>query len=377
MSSNERRGKARPEILIHVDYGTKGNSGFYLREVLAALDSGYEGVAYVHRGFVAPSLQHRVRRVFGRFERLPTPRLIKDLARLMDIYLQFFLLLRDVKRLSKEGNVYVFIALFQSFHVYSWFVRQVKRWARVVVTVHDVVPHANNYPGIIMSDPSDVVGNADALIVHQEKDRDFLVRYEKPIFCFPFPIAACDMRDRPRHVGIRFLFIGAIRREKGLDVLLSAWRKIDAVSIGAHLKIAGVLATSQKFDFGGLVNCSVHDGYVSEEDFEKYILECDYVVLPYVGGTNSGVFSVATSLSRPCVTSSLPVFASLDASIPELRYAGGAGELAAMLVRVTQRHDSAYSGYQSHIYEAVARHREGFRQKLNDVYREIIAGGGV
>jgi glycosyltransferase involved in cell wall biosynthesis len=46
--------------------------------------------------------------------------------------------------------------------------------------------------------------------------------------------------DWPRQGGTKFLFVGRPAREKGLEVLLSAWRQLDRASLPATLLLAGV-----------------------------------------------------------------------------------------------------------------------------------------
>lgn len=116
-----------------------------------------------------------------------------------------------------------------------------------------------------------------------------------------------------------FLSFGQIRRYKGLDVLIEAF-KTSFDGRKAHLIIAGA-ARDQEFAASLIAGCSgqgnitIRLGLVGEEEQLALFAACDAVVLPYREGLTSGVASLAADFHRPCVATRTP--AALDAFGPD------------------------------------------------------------
>ncbi|HYM80542.1 MAG TPA: glycosyltransferase [Candidatus Limnocylindria bacterium] len=103
------------------------------------------------------------------------------------------------------------------------------------------------------------------------------------------------------------LFFGYVRRYKGLDTLLAAWRLVRERR-PATLIVAGefyedaaryrALAAAA----GGEAAVWLLDRYIPDEDVEALFKAADVVVLPYRSGTQSGVTHVAYALGVPVIT---------------------------------------------------------------------------
>jgi glycosyltransferase involved in cell wall biosynthesis len=149
----------------------------------------------------------------------------------------------------------------------------------------------------------------------------------------PFPIASFAAA----HSGhVRFLFVGHIKPEKGLERLIRVWRGLpEAVLLHCSLTIAGSIPSSDSTDFTGLRNTYIETGFLQEDRFLQLIEEAECLIFPYVGGTSSGVYSISCSMGKPSVVSSLPVFSEspfYPASIPF----DDEAELAACIARIVK-----------------------------------------
>jgi len=105
------------------------------------------------------------------------------------------------------------------------------------------------------------------------------------------------------------LFFGAIRRYKGLDVLLEAISSLRQNMPGVRLLVAG--APGRDVDVQALyadarrlgIEDGVvwHIGYVPRERVPSYFYACDVVALPHRKAYESGVLKIAQALGRPVV----------------------------------------------------------------------------
>ena len=100
------------------------------------------------------------------------------------------------------------------------------------------------------------------------------------------------------------LFFGYVRRYKGLDLLLEAWRRVRALR-PATLVVAGEFyedpAPSRRLAeaAGGV---QLLERYLPDEEVEAVFRAADVAVLPYRSATQSGVTHVAYALDTPVIT---------------------------------------------------------------------------
>ena len=107
------------------------------------------------------------------------------------------------------------------------------------------------------------------------------------------------------------LFFGLVREYKGLRYLLQAMPEITDQLSGIRLMIVGDFA-GEKEQYQIIIdklniaaNIEIHDGYIPDEEVEKYFAACDLVVLPYTSATQSAVVQVAYGLERPVVVTNV------------------------------------------------------------------------
>jgi glycosyltransferase involved in cell wall biosynthesis len=203
---------------------------------------------------------------------------------------------------------------------------------------------------------------ADAFVCQSEADRALLARRApgRPARVLPHPVARAGAAPVSREEararldipveGPLVLFLGLVRRYKGVDLLLDAAPEI-ARRTGARIAIVGEVFPDAR-DTMRRVAASpvrdrllVHDSYVPEDAMETWLAACDVVVLPYRAISGSGIAARAIAASRPMAASA--VGGLRDAVVPgatgELFPPGDAGALAAAVEKVLACGADAYA----------------------------------
>jgi glycosyltransferase involved in cell wall biosynthesis len=153
---------------------------------------------------------------------------------------------------------------------------------------------------------------ADAFVVHAEADRVRLARRipRRPVAVLPHPVvdAPRPARDAARRaLGITtplVLFLGLVRRYKGVDVLLDAAPRI-VRETGAKIAVVGEVFPEARYLERRWEHSPVRDSilwrddYVAEEELSRWLAASDVVVLPYRYVSGSGIAARAIAARRP------------------------------------------------------------------------------
>lgn len=198
---------------------------------------------------------------------------------------------------------------------------------------------------------------ADAFVAHTSEDRTRLSRIApgRPVLTLPHPVESLPPRTRSearRRLGLDsdpaplLLFLGLVRRYKGVDLLLDAAPRI-ARETGARIAVVGEVfpdardlsrraAASPLLAAGSLI---WKDAYVPEEEMRDWMAACDAAVLPYRASSGSGIAARAVAARRPAVASRVGGLADSVRSgeTGELFEPGDAAALAAAAARVLAR----------------------------------------
>tara|TARA_B100000214_G_scaffold56448_1_gene36224 strand:+ start:7661 stop:8803 length:1143 start_codon:yes stop_codon:yes gene_type:complete len=109
------------------------------------------------------------------------------------------------------------------------------------------------------------------------------------------------------------LFFGMIKRVKGLDILLEAFKKVIDKNPDIILLIAGKTWENDFSIYQKIINQNnlnnnivLHNKFIPQNDVEHYYCASDLVVLPYTKIYQSGVLMMALSYERPVLVSDLP-----------------------------------------------------------------------
>lgn len=148
------------------------------------------------------------------------------------------------------------------------------------------------------------------------------------------PCSAVPRADARQELGLgrgpHILFFGALRRYKGLDVLLDAMACVRQQVPDARLVIAGapgldvqVESFKKQADRLGIADAVIwHTEYIPYDRVHLYFHACDVVALPYRKVYDSGVLKIAQALGCPAVVTDV---GGLAAAVAE----GRAGRIVA------------------------------------------------
>tara|TARA_B100000927_G_C16473306_1_gene472410 strand:- start:2820 stop:3965 length:1146 start_codon:yes stop_codon:yes gene_type:complete len=198
-------------------------------------------------------------------------------------------------------------------------------FAKVVLTIHDVVSFANTKNNIFLN--NQIYKFADLILTHNLFSSKEILKISplvtEKIFIIPhgnyIPFITVDNDqekardyldiDRSKKV---LLFFGMIKKVKGLDLLLNAFSRIIKRHSDIVLLIAG---KSWKNDFSyykkiiDKYNLSqhiiLHNNFIPHNDVKYYYSAADLVVLPYKKIYQSGVLMMTLSYQKPALVSDL------------------------------------------------------------------------
>lgn len=200
-----------------------------------------------------------------------------------------------------------------------------KRRAKVICTVHDVVPHVFKLPrklDLLLRRRCYLT--ADGLIFHSATNLDQFKRtfasYPTNACVIPLglvwhgPATESQMDEARRHLALPeerkvVLMFGQVRPNKGLHVLLDAFSQLVAEVPDAFLLIAGdvhpsvdVSRLQRKIQVLPLSSWRWDKRWIPDNELGRYFHAANIVVLPYTSfGSQSGVLTKAYAYGRPLV----------------------------------------------------------------------------
>ena len=218
------------------------------------------------------------------------------------------------------------VILFQSLApIYDqYLLKGYKKTAKIVFTVHNVVPHEKTIYWSLSS-LKKVYDLCDHLVVHSEENkqeliRDFQISPDKIAIInhgVSFDFDHVDVIEEKAKLGISddkpvLLAYGGIRDYKGIDVLIKACKGIDC-----HLIIAGATVGDINFsDYEKLIKENNVDAiclnrFITNEESNMLFQVADYIMLPYKEfHSQSGVFMQAIQYGKKVVASDVSSFRS-------------------------------------------------------------------
>ena len=264
----------------------------------------------------------------GRFRMSPLPRrLLKSAEAMLNLCalsLRFLISAPDVV------HVQYLPMLKWKIPLELWFLRLCRsRGASIVLTVHDLLPHdtAEEHKSTFLN----LYAMVDGIICHSEHikarlEGEFHVPKEKvrviPHGPFFYDLTTDETHPILNELDIRegkvvVLWQGIIFPYKGVDLLLEAWRAVQASVPDAILVIAGtgspellkeIREQIKRLDLGRV---RMHFKFISAEELVALYRAADIVVYPYRAITTSGALATGLALGRSIIASDLPVFREL------------------------------------------------------------------
>ncbi len=262
---------------------------------------------------------------------------------------------------------------------------------KVVYTVHNLNPHEQAFPVLHRLADAVMFRWADALHVHDEAARNNVIAIHgrhRGVYVIPhgsyvgaYP-NTCTRREARERLGLgedRFvlLFLGQVRRYKGVEELIAAFGQLADTS--SELVIAGHIhdpiyaseLAAQTRD-SDLIHTWFE--YVQDHELQYFMQACDICVLPYRDVTTSGAGVLAFSFGRPIVAPALGGFVELCADGRGFVYDPEDKEglkQALQQVRhadVTEAGKRALAWAEEHRWSALA-------PRFVEVYRDVLRAG--
>lgn len=205
---------------------------------------------------------------------------------------------------------------------------------RVYIVCHDVIPFLkkNEFLKIKSFKRKIFYLLANKLIVHNKESINELKNYfnisEDKILYLPFPnwdlkkFKSFSKRDKKFSAKrIRnYLFIGHMRVEKGINILLQAWDQFSKNKDDVKLILAGNLVSDiDKSIINKNPTIELHSEYLDDLQYCEMIDSSDLVIFPYIRGTNSAVLSNVVSLYKLIIVSDIKMFKK-SGLVPENAY---------------------------------------------------------
>lgn len=315
--------------ILHIYAGTSGSAGTYIHEIYKALNKKFKQEVIV--SYFYPF--NYGKKIFYRYSDLSKPNFLHkiDKVRLIVRYFELFFSLVYIFVFIKIKNPKVInYSLTSQINLERIFLKLVKKYTKckLYITVHDAIPFETNYSNFEESLKKRKVffDLADKLIIHNKNSYYDLINCYKideknKIIEFPFPIM--DIKDMnysnqidnltsslPNSKYI-FSFVGHLRKEKGITILLEAWEKFNLendLSNESILVIAGNIPKGFVYDFKKNQNLIVIDRFLNDLEYKNLIEKSHCVILPYIRGTNSGIPSTVLSLNTRLITSDIEMF---------------------------------------------------------------------
>lgn len=198
------------------------------------------------------------------------------------------------------------------------------------------------------------------IVFHSERERDaFCTYYRLKANPIQFLILAHDRHFRSHASGERdqmrailglprnktlFICIGFIQPHKGYDRLLKAVSGVTSNHIIARIVGSVRINWQPAIDYAKQLHdmaerderCEFIEEFVTDEDFDRWIIAADYVVVPYHEIWSSGVAARAKLHNRPVIASNV-------GALPEQLPAGSSTfstdqELSEVIARIAERH---------------------------------------
>lgn len=198
----------------------------------------------------------------------------------------------------------------------------------LVYTVHNITQHEGRHARLNRWANLFIFWAADAVHVHdacvaQDVAAQFgrtrgvsVVPHGNYIGAYPVGTSREAAREwlglKPSEVG--FLFLGQIRRYKGIEELITAFRKMEdvpcALIVAGHPQDEAYAAEIERMAKDDR-RIHLHLGYVPDEELHRYMVACDVFALPYRQVTTSGSALLAFSFGLPVVAPRMGCFVDL------------------------------------------------------------------
>ncbi len=394
----------RKKKIWHVYYGTRGTAGSYIDALQnAASKAGLDSTAFVSTRYRYKT--KGIRKIFFPFtEHTEKRNLFIKAVRFFEVAFAYKLILLGAILFRPIVNVnliddlhltYSFFKLLKFFNLTVW------------ITCHDVLSHHKG----LTARRSQMFTQADRLIVHSsyaykvlseilEKNNQDINKIMK----FPFPSSPyqeilssskmAEAKEKLQHLleiskspenpkGDYYLFIGIVRKSKGIDTLADAWQTYQE-KVKNSGKPTPSLVVAGKWSQGtgqvkkrvrNLPGCLLIDRYLGDEEFIYLIQNARFVILPYKDYAHSAILFACAWNRAPVIISDAQLF---DDIIPSYKWSfpsqstDSAEKLALLIEQTNQCQPQEIEVYKDTLADAVKQLNIKLEQDLKTAYAEFL-----
>lgn len=180
-----------------------------------------------------------------------------------------------------------------------------KEGIRTVILVHDLQRH----PGELWPSRRYIkkfISNSDVVITLSSFVHKAIESETKEVVMSDLPMEIAHKIENNSQYIPYCLFIGRIKKYKGVKNLISAWADINPT--GLKLLIAGEGRMPRKTR--KVKNLLTLNRWLSNEEIHQLVANSSFLILPYIEASQSGILKIAAAYNKPCVVT--PVGALAD-----------------------------------------------------------------
>ena len=273
--------------------GRKGGSVIYGKEILTRLKEPKEVLVSEYSEVVYPD----------EFEKTKTYKNI-----LSFIWRTLFVLpalkRRWAKLIERNGS-----AIYYTPYFHYWNLSLIRLFrklgGKVVITVHDGIPHTGDGKFLESYLNRQCIKNADEIIFLSNYVKEVVrseIGFEAEAHVVPHGLIRWNELKsdiRTPNGKLKFLFLGRQGKYKGLDLLIKAFNTIDSQDFD-HLTIAGQPGTEENAATDSEKIRRINK-WVSDDQLIDLMNSHDVLILPYREATQSGVITIGISASMPMI----------------------------------------------------------------------------
>ena len=233
-----------------------------------------------------------------------------------------------IKSSRKIKKLHPNMIIFQWWHPYFapcyWMMCKCLKKYKKLFICHNVFPHERFPMDRLLT--RNVLRQGNRYIVQSTMDaEDLKTIIKNPIYrqtVHPtynaFRIQNLSKEDARNELQIRkeekvLLFFGFIREYKGLKYLIEAMYSVTKQLEDVRLLIVGDFANAEeKKEYQEMIQkrkveqyVDIYDGYIPDQEVEKFFASCDLVVLPYISATQSGIVQIAYGFDKPVIVTNV------------------------------------------------------------------------
>ncbi|NDW08959.1 glycosyltransferase family 4 protein [Dysgonomonas sp. 520] len=229
-------------------------------------------------------------------------------------FIKYWKIINQIKEFSPNSIYAPMISLFNPF-IYLFFSKR-----KIVSTLHDPILHEGEKSIFIkfvtwacMKKSGKVIILSKFFLEHTMKH---FKKKEKDICIIPHACIDYNIDRTNNQLSYKILFFGRIEKYKGIDLLLDAFSIINNQDKRISLTIAGrgdLNKYQQKIaDLKNYIN--IQNRWIDDSEIPDLISEHDFLVLPYIDASQSGVIPMAFTCGKTVIVTNV---GALSEQVPE------------------------------------------------------------